>query len=78
MYFAIANILSGFLFMRADFLVAKRKELEKYAYSLLIYSTILALFISLPFILLFSEFIKGITIIVWSSAIALSSLATYM
>lgn len=78
LYFAIANILSGFLFMRADFLVAKRKELEKYAYSLLIYSTILALFISLPFILLFSEFIKGITIIVWSSAIALSSLATYM
>ncbi|TOQ56018.1 hypothetical protein CGG93_24750, partial [Vibrio parahaemolyticus] len=54
LYFAIANILSGFLFMRADFLVAKRKELEKYAYSLLIYSTILALFISLPFILLFS------------------------
>ncbi|WP_186175681.1 MATE family efflux transporter [Vibrio jasicida] len=78
LYFAIANVMSGFLFLRADFLIAKNKELEKYAYSLLVYATALLSILSIIISIVYFDDLKSIVVIVWASGIALSSLVTYM
>lgn len=78
LFFAIANIISGFLFLRADFLIAKRKELEKYAYSLLFYSVSILTFILLFLSLLYCDFLQVLLVVIWGAGISLNSLVTYM
>lgn len=76
--FSIANLLSGFLFFRADFLVLREKGMERYAYSLLVYSSIFILIINSAVSIIFLDLILGFIVILWSFFIALSSLITYV
>ncbi|NMP80904.1 oligosaccharide flippase family protein [Pseudoalteromonas arctica] len=75
--FAFSNILSGFLFWRADFLVAKSRYLEKYAYSILVYTTVLIALVMLLVSLVLAR-TELLIVIVWGAVISLSSLISYM